>query len=247
MADYNFGDFTDFSGSGGTTYNFDTGNITDGFSSTGSSSGGGGFDWGQAISSGADILGGIFDYNSGKDAAEKMAETYGEIAANAKVDAQTASGMADPYAQYRPGAAQQLTGILSGDIDFRTDPGYQFRLNEAMREVERGASARGLNRSSNVLNAMNQRAQDVASGEYNNIINRLTGLAGATPQNAIAGGQTYGNLMGNVYSAQLGQAMNQGQAEGGMGSLISTIGGVAGSLFGGPAGGSIGSSLGSLF
>ena len=82
------------------------------YSNTGMNGGSsGGIGWGDAIAAGGDLLGGYFDYKSGKDAAEEMAEAYGQIAADAKQDAQTASGMADPFAAYRPGAAAQLSGI----------------------------------------------------------------------------------------------------------------------------------------
>lgn len=191
---------------------------------------GGGVDWWKTAEATADILGtvgGLYgsyaDYRSGRDAAGALSDTYGQIARDARTDAGTASGMSDPYAQYRGDAAKQLSGIMSGEIDFKTDPGYQFRMSEAMRETERAGSARGYNNSGNIMAAVNQRAQDVASGEYTSIINRLTGLAGAMPQNAISSGQNYGNMMGNVYGAQLGQTVNASQAGGysGQGSLFS--------------------------
>lgn len=199
----------------------------------GSTSGSSGFNWAGAgqIAQG---LGSVFDFQAGRESAEDLAEKYGEIAVAAQGDAETAASRADPFAQYRPGAAQQLSGILSGEIDFRTDPGYQFRMDEAMRETGRAGAARGFNRSGNVMAALDTRAQGVASTEYNNIINRLTGLAGATPQNAIAGGQTYGNMMGNVYSAQLGATANASQAGGaaGIGGLIGGLGDIASGIGG---------------
>lgn len=200
-----------------------------------------GIDWWKAAETGAGVLGtigGLYgsyaDYRSGRDAAGNLADTYGRIAGDARTDAGTAAGMSDPYAQYRGDAAKQLSGIMSGDIDFKTDPGYQFRMSEAMRETERAGSARGYNNSGNIMAAVNQRAQDVASGEYTNIINRLTGLAGAMPQNAIAGGQNYGNMMGNVYGAQINQSVNASQAGGyaGQGGLARGVGNNIGDIVG---------------
>lgn len=195
--------------------------------------GGNDFDWGGALGGAAQFAGAFYDYKGGRDAASALADTYGQLTQTSRADAGVAARRSDPYSAYRAGSAQQLSGIMSGEIDFKTDPGYQFRMDEATKETERAASARGFNRSGNVMAAVNQRAQDVASSEYSNIINRLTGLAGATPQNAIAGGQNYGNMMGNVYGAQLGQTVNKSQASAssGAGALISGVGSAAGDFW----------------
>ena len=219
---------------GGTSYNFDTGVITDGFAPTNSgSSSSGGMDWGSMIGPAFDMMGGMFGSKADKQASQSMAETYGAIAKDARVDAGEASFRADPFATYRPAAADHLAGIFSGEKDFRADPGYKFRMDEAMRETERGAAARGFNRSGNVMAAMNQRAQDVASTEYGSIIDRLSGLAGATPQNAIAGGQTYGNMMSNVYGARTSGGANQAQVASSDSNMMSGMMGPMGDMLGG--------------
>lgn len=133
-----------------------------------------------------------------------------------KKEAGKAQGMADPFSQYRGDLAGRLNRIISGEEDFRTDPGYQFRLSEAMRETERGAAARGFNMSGNVMAAMNQRAQDVASSEYQNIIGRLTELAGAGSQNAVAGAQIYGDIMTSATTGAAQARIGRGQAQSGM-------------------------------
>lgn len=206
--------------------------------------GGGGTDWMGLAGQGFNLAGSFADYTSGRDSAQDMADAYAATADQAQQDAIRSSELADPFQQYRPGFAQQLSGILTGETDFRTDPGYQFRMGEATRETERAGAARGFNRSGNIMAAVNQRAQDVASSEYNNIINRLSGLAGATPQNAIAGGQVFGNLMGNVYGANIASAANRSQA-GGSSGLGGLLGGI-GSMLGGGGGGVL-SSIGSIF
>lgn len=192
----------------------------------------GGTDWWGMAESGLQGLGAYADYKSGRDSAKDLAKAYAATAEQAQGDALKASSMSDPFQEYRPGFAKQLAGIISGETDFRTDPGYRFRMDEAMQETERAGAARGFNRSGNIMAALNERAQSVASTEYSNIINRLTGLAGATPQNAISGGQTFGNMMGNVYSAQMSGAANQSQAGGasGLGGLLGGIGGMLGGM-----------------
>lgn len=56
--------------------------------------------------------------------------------------------------------------------DFRTDPAYQFRLNEGMRALENSAIARGGLLSGNSLRAGTEYAQNVAADEYAKIYDR---------------------------------------------------------------------------
>lgn len=189
--------------------------------------------WGQVISGIGGLAGGYLDSRNQDQANEALAAAYGQIVQDAPIQAQYAQYAADPFAAYRPGAAEQLAGVLSGDIDFTTDPGYQFQLNQAIESTEASAAARGYNRSGNVLEAVRGTAQGVASQEYSNIIDRLTGLAGATPQNALGGGQVYGGLIGESYSAMLGQAQASGAVGAGQGGLVSGAGGLLGGIFGG--------------
>lgn len=165
-----------------------------------------------------DILGGKKESQGYKKAQEMFAELGKE--------AGVAQKMADPFSEYRGGLASRLNKIITGEEDFRTDPGYQFRLSEAMRETERGAAARGFNQSGNIMAAMNQRAQDVASNEYQNIIGRLTELAGAGSQNAVAGAQIYGDLKTASTQGMAGARIGRGLSQ------SNTIGSAFGSLQG---------------
>ncbi len=89
--------------------------------------------------------------------------------------------------------------------EWQTDPGYQFRLEEANREVERAAGARGYNSSGNIMAAITQRTQDVASSEYKNIIDRLMTISGASsPQLMASSGEAYGNMWGQGAGAKYG-------------------------------------------
>lgn len=119
---------------------------------------------------------------------------------------------ADPFQQYRGEAAQRLYDIVLGEGDFTTDPGYQFRLQEGQRATERAASARGMNLSSNVMEALGRGSQEYASAEYDKIVNRLIGLAGATPQNAIAGAQLEAGIAGQATSGMAGAMVGRGEA-----------------------------------
>ena len=114
--------------------------------------------------------------------------------------------------------------------DFQADPGYQFRMNEAMKAIQGSAAAKGNLNSGATLKAITRFGQDYASNEFGNArnrfiedrdkrFNRLATLAGigqtATGQTANAGAnyanQTSQNLtnMGNaIGAANIAQSNN---------------------------------------
>lgn len=91
--------------------------------------------------------------------------------------------------------------------DFQKDPGYDFRMAEGMKALERSAAARGGLMSGGTLKALQGRSQDIASSEYQNAynrfnndrtnrFNRLSSIAGLgqTANGQVAqAGQNYGN------------------------------------------------------
>ena len=60
-----------------------------------------------------------------------------------------------------------------GASDFQTDPGYNFRLSEGLKAIDRQAAARGGMMSGAALKAAGRYGQDVASQEYGNAFNRF--------------------------------------------------------------------------
>ena len=91
--------------------------------------------------------------------------------------------------------------------EFTESPGYQFRMNEGLKGLERFAAAQGSLNSGSTLKAMSRYAQDYASGEYGNEFNRLATLAGFG--NQPSGGSESANIA-NMYNQQ-GNAIAQGQ------------------------------------
>lgn len=100
--------------------------------------------------------------------------------------------------------------------DFRADPGYDFRMSEGQKALERSAAARGGLQSGGTLKALTKYSQGVASDEYQNAYNRfnqdrdrrfgrLSGIAGlgqASAANSAAAAQNYANQYGaNVTGA----------------------------------------------
>lgn len=151
---------------------------------------------------------------------------------------------ADPFRTYRPEIARYLSDLVMGRRDIEEDPGYQFAFDESMRGVSRQAKAMGMGESGNVLAALQERAGGLASQQYGSIIERLQSLAAATPGNATAGAQLFGNIesqrIAGQATAQLGSAVAEGQQRGALWSGISSIAGMA-------AGGATGGGVGALF
>lgn len=56
--------------------------------------------------------------------------------------------------------------------DVFADPSYQFRLNQGLEAIERSAAARGMLRSGNTLQGLQDYAQNYASQEYQSAVDR---------------------------------------------------------------------------
>jgi hypothetical protein len=108
------------------------------------------------------------------------------------------------------------------------DPGYQFRLGEGMKGLDRQVGAMGLRNSGAALKAMQRYGQDYASGEFGNVFNRLSGAAG-TGQTATTTGaglgaqnaQTIGGMMTGLGNARGAAAIGGANAIGG---ALNTVG-----------------------
>jgi len=115
---------------------------------------------------------------------------------------------------------------------FKASPGYQFRLDEGNKAIERMAAARGLRLSSGTLKDAARFNQGEASQEYGNYYNRLASLAG-TGQTAVQNTQRLGQNYASNVGANL-RAAGQARASGyqGManafGGTINSLGGIAG-------------------
>jgi hypothetical protein len=118
----------------------------------------------------------------------------------------------------RSGADAPNLGDYS-EYRFEADPGYEFRLGEGMKALERGAAARGGLLSGGFARKALRVAQDYASNEYQNVYNRIASIAGfgqiATNSSvgAILGtGQGVGNALTNAGEARASGYIGQGNA-----------------------------------
>lgn len=133
------------------------------------------------------------------------------------------------YAQYdtrknkpKGQQAQQAAGDRYGG--FYASPGYQFRLDEGTRAMDRSAAARGMLLSGAQNKALTRYGQGVASEEfmnYSNALRNIAGLGQVSNQSVSGAAGQYGV---NAANAAMGSGM--ARASGYMGTA-NTIGSVA--------------------
>lgn len=141
------------------------------------------------------------DYNSNKAISEatKKALMGGDRAA---------LGL-EPYNQIGLNAQKALSGNLSQGFnpsDLASDAGYQFRVGESQKALDRSLSSTGMTQSGAAIKAAQDRAQSLAATEYGDAYNRwlaqnqqLASLGGQGLQSAGALGDIYmgqGNVQG---------------------------------------------------
>lgn len=138
--------------------------------------------------------------NGGWQAQEGIDQARLDADVNARL-AQQEQAAAQPVAQTPVGSDYGSLLKSFGIEDFQADPGYQFRLSEGEKGINRAMASRGQYDSGAALKALQRYGQDYASGEFGNAYNRYT--ANQTSQyNRLAGlagsGQTAANTLGNA-------------------------------------------------
>ena len=107
-----------------------------------------------------------------------------------------------PWLEAGQKALGGLSDMLYGDPSkFMTDPSYQWRKQQGMDGIESSAAASGGLLSGAALKSLNGHNSSLASQEYSNAFNRLSGMAGT--------GQSTANAIGNFGA---NNALNQGNA-----------------------------------
>lgn len=181
--------------------------------------------WVAAAVVGGSIIGGVASNRAASKASDaQVAATDKASETELKMYNQTR----DDQAPWREAGTVALSQMLSGTkpggefdrsftmADFVKDPGYEFRMSEGQRGMERGAAARGGALSGGALREATRYGQDYASGEYgkaydryNNDLttrfNRLSSIAGtgqtATAQTGANAMQTAGRIGENTVQA----------------------------------------------
>lgn len=114
-------------------------------------------------------------------------------------------GISRPETPYVPQPTRSAEDLL------KSTPGYQFRLSEQEKALERMQAARGYSLTPRAAKEVGRYASDYASGEFGNLVEslfRLSGLGGnAVNQSASAGANAAANI-GNAYT-NAGNAASQ--------------------------------------
>lgn len=133
--------------------------------------------FGSIISAAGSIIGG----SKAKKANKKAFNAYKQYNEQAQTTLRNAvPAIEADYQPYVSAGLESLPTLRSfidrganfGQGDFQTDPGYQFRLAEGQKALERSAAARGGNLSGASLKALTDYNQGSASAEYQNAYQR---------------------------------------------------------------------------
>lgn len=210
----------------------------------------------------------FWDMLTGKSAADAAnraaADQYAKQQSAGNTYAGTMSDLATSYDPYRAGggAAQDqvysllgLNGSNAQDAayqQFRTDPGYQFQMDQGINAIQSSAANKGNLNSGRTLKALQSYGQGMADQSYNNYLTRLMGLGqqglGAT-QAAVgtaaqgAGGQFQANY-GSAPTIGQGMVAGAQSQQNALGNLLGAGSYLAGAALGGPVGSALGNLMG---
>jgi hypothetical protein len=147
-------------------------------------------------------------------------------------------GQSPPNPGTANGGVMENPGGQPGGYNFMTDPGYNFRFNEGMRGLERGAAARGGLLSGGLAKKAIRYGQGMASNEYSNVYNRISNIAGLgqvstgqSGQYAMMAGQGMGNSASNAANATAYGQVGAGNAWANAGNQVAQL--PWGQVFGG--------------
>lgn len=139
---------------------------------------------------------------------------------------------ADPFAQSRQLANQQLQALMQSPGSMQNDPAGQWAMQQGRQAVDRSLAAKHMTASGNALTELTQWGQGLANQQYNSRLGQLASMAsqGASPavaaQARLQGtGQAVG-LSGQASGQAINSAQNLGNSIGGaIGGIGNAIGG----------------------
>ena len=100
--------------------------------------------------------------------------------------------------------------------EFFKSPGYQFRLDEGLKAVQRSAAAKGILQSGGTLKGIDQYAEGLASQEFGNYQSKLFSLAGMGQSAA----GSLANIAANRANIQMGKGATAAEMWGGLGDTV---------------------------
>jgi hypothetical protein len=140
-----------------------------------------------------------------------------------------AQQMADPFASSRQQYIDKLNAVMANPSLTMSQPGYQFALQEGMQGLNRSLAKSGMGTAtpgapgtpaSGAAGIAQQKyGQNYATTAYNNYVNQLAGLSGAT-QNPNVGANAYMSAQKAASDAATAGWQGISQASGGLASLF---------------------------
>lgn len=119
---------------------------------------------------------------------------------------------------------------------FEASPGYQFRVEEGQKAIDRAMAARGMSNSGALIKNTARFSQGIASDEFNTQLNRLASVAGTgqvASNNAFSGYLNQGNALANLQLQQgNAQASSYAALGQGIGGGVNSLVGLAGFGYG---------------
>lgn len=194
------------------------------------------------VIAGSSVIGGVVSSKAGSKAskAQQQAAAQAAAAEKASAEAQIAEQRRqydqtradyEPYrtvgyaalgklaGMYGVGSGAGTTGGYANDGGFTVSPGYQFRMDEGIKAIDRSNAARGILNSGGADKARMRYAHGLASSYEDTYANRLSALAGvgqsATGSTAAAGSSAtnaISNALANSGNAQANAATAAGNA-----------------------------------
>ena len=178
--------------------------------------------WSFIVPAAASLLGASMSSNAAENAANTTAGATNEATRLQREQWLAQQEQQRPFREAGVTALNALTPLATnyqqfGMDQFKQDPGYQFRLQEGLKQLGHAAGARGGLVSGQTLKGLQDYAQGAASNEYTNAFNRYQTERNArlNPLQSLAGvGQTATNQLGQAgqnYASSVGNALiNQG-------------------------------------
>jgi hypothetical protein len=190
---------------------------------------------------------GIFGANKAADSQKKASKKAAKLQREALAQQ---LALTKPYVEAGTNALAEYQKLAPyedfGMKQFQADPGYNFRMAEGLKGLERSAAARGLLQSGGTLKGIQQYGQNLASSEYENAFSRYLSQREARLD-------PYRYLSSQGQAAAAGQAANVGSSGAALAEIAAQRGNINAAQAAGTAGAignafsSIGQGVGSYY
>lgn len=124
------------------------------------------------------VAGAYFTNKANKSAAKQTNNATNSAIAEQRRQFDEIQRISAPARDAQTRAFKSMEDLLSGKTDITKTPGYEFRLAEGQKGIERAASAGGRLASGRTLKEMGRYSSDYAASEFDNEFRRQAQLAG---------------------------------------------------------------------